>query len=533
MRTTTSNISPLTRLDAALASLLGLVSLTLYVRTLAPGLLYSDSGELQTVVYNLGMTHPTGYPVYVLLGRLFTLIPVGDPAWRVNLFSAILGALTVACTYLIVRLVSGRYLAAVTAALTLAVTPLFWYFSVITELYIPACAFLSGVLLFLLLWRQTGKWPWLAASALLGGLSLGVHNAVALAAPGVLVYLALTARSRREWFAAICGALLGVVLAFSAFLALDALDAEVGYYHATVEPSLSVWYMNETDFDSPFERLEFLYAAKQFNYAMFTDPAETMPSIFGTYVETLGMIFTPLSLILMGLGLIGLFIPRWREGLLLLLGWGVQMIFITNYDIFDVVVFFVPTYVFLAIWIGTGLGALMQALVWGVKRLGWKKGAVPAAALLGVVVLGLTVQFWRGMVAEAWESKAVVFMRATEFEEYPYPFDNPGAVHAQAQAVVEAVEENAIVLVGWDLLFPCYYVSHIEQGRTNLDFHETYPQEGVVEISESMSTYIESNLGVRPVYFQDRPDGSTLRRFEIHLVEKNGIMLYQVIGIKP
>ena len=542
MKPSAANLSPLSRLDAALASLLGLASLTLYFRTLAPGLLYGDSGEFQTVVYSLGMTHPTGYPVYVLFGRLFTLLPLGDPAWRVNLFSAALGALTVACVYLIVRLLSGWRLAAVVAALTLAVTPLFWYFSVITELYIPACACLSGVLLFLLLWRQTGKWPWLAASALLGGLSLGVHSSVALAAPGVLVYLLITTLTprplpkrerQRTWAAAFGGALLGVALALAAFLTLDAANPDAGYYHATVQPALSLWGMSETDFDSPFERLQFLYAAKQFNYAMFSDPAETMPFISGIYRDVLGMVFAPLSLGLMAIGLIGLFFPRWREGLLLLLGVGVQMVFITNYDIFDVVVFFVPTYIFLAICIGTGLGALMQALAWGVKRLGREKGAVPATALLGVVILGLTVQFWGGMAAEAWESKAVVFMRGTEFEEYPYPLDNPGAVHAEAQAMVNAVEDDAIVFLGWDLLFPCYYVAHIEQGRTGLDFHEAYPQEGIYEISESTADYIEANLAARPVYFLERPNGPLMDRFELRLSNRGDISLFQVVGMRP
>jgi len=109
MKPSTANLSPLTRLDAIPACLLGAGSLGLYVRTLAPGLLYGDSGELQTVVYSLGMTHPTGCPVYVLLGRLFTLLPIGGLAWRVNLFSAVLGALTVACIYLIVRLLAGGW----------------------------------------------------------------------------------------------------------------------------------------------------------------------------------------------------------------------------------------------------------------------------------------------------------------------------------------------------------------------------------------------------------------------------------------
>jgi hypothetical protein len=504
MKTSAANLSPLLRLDGALACLLGLAGLVLYVRTLAPGLLYGDSGELQTVVYSLGMTHPTGYPVYVMLGWLFGLLPLGDPAWRVNLFSAVLGGLTVANVYLIVRMLSAWRLAAVTAAVTLAITPLFWYFSVVAELYVPACAFLSGVFLFLLIWRQTGKWPWLAASALLGGLSLGVHTSVALAAPGVLVYLVLTASSRREWIAAACAAMMGVALVFASFLALDARNPDAGYYHATVEPSLSVWKMDASTFDSPLERLEFLYAAKQFNYAMFKRPAETMPFIAGMYLDTLGKIFAPISLALMGIGLLGMFIRRWCEGLLLLLSWGVGMAFITNYNIYDVIVFFVPTFVFLALWIGTGLGVLMQSLAWGSKRIGLEKVAIPAAALIGMVVLGLTAQFWGGIFTKAWESKAVVFMLSTEFAEYPYPIDDPQAVHRRAQALVNAVEDNAIVFLDWDLLFPCYYVAR-ELERTGLDFHEAYPQEGVERFADSAIKYIERNIDTRPIYFSESP----------------------------
>lgn len=115
------------------------------------------------------------------------------------------------------------------------------------------------------------------------------------------------------------------------------------------------------------------------------------------------------------------------------------MLFITNYNIFDVVVFFVPTYLFLALWIGTGLGTLLQTLAAGMKRLRLDKWAVPAATLLGAVVLGLTVQFWGGMVSEAWEARAPVFMRGTEFAEYPFPVNSPQAPHVEAQALVDTV----------------------------------------------------------------------------------------------
>lgn len=98
----------LTRADAWLASLAGGVALLLYARTLAPGLLPYDSGEMQVLTYLLGNTHPTGYQVYLLLANLFARLPTGGLAYRVNLFSAVSAALTVAGVYLSGRLMGGQ-----------------------------------------------------------------------------------------------------------------------------------------------------------------------------------------------------------------------------------------------------------------------------------------------------------------------------------------------------------------------------------------------------------------------------------------
>ncbi len=541
MKPANSSIYQLTRLDGLLASLLGLASLVLYIRTLAPGLLYGDSGEFQTLVYSLGMTHPTGYPVYLLLGRLFSLLPIGDPAWRVNLFSAVLASLSVTNVYLLVRLLAGWRLAGVTAAVTLAVAPLFWYFSVIAELYAPACAFLGGLLLFLLLWRQSGKWGWLAASGMLGGLSLGVHTSVALAAPGILVYLALVALSSRllpgkerwkSWLVAAAGAVAGMALYLCAFLMLDAHNPDAGYYHATIQPALSLWNMTAADFDSPFERLKFLLGARQFSYAMFSNPAATMSSIAGEYWQQLKIDFSPVSLILAGIGLIGLFIRRWHEAVLLVLGWGVAMLFITNYDIFDISALFIPTYVFLVTWVGIGLGILMTVLAWIFKRLHLNRMASPAALLLGTAAFVLALQPSGERILTTWQAKAVVFMRNTGYAYYPYNLDMPLAAQTQAQLIVDAVEADAIVFVYWDLLFPCYYVAD-GQNRSGIDFHETYAQEGISEVGESAADYIAENIGERPVYFLDLPVGPQMSRFQFKPVHREGISLYQVAGLRP
>src|SRR5437764_4290914 len=71
----------------------------LYVRTLAPSVLPGDYAEFQMCAAVLGVPHPTGYPLYVLLGKLFTLLPAGDVAYRVNLSSAVYMAGAAGLTY--------------------------------------------------------------------------------------------------------------------------------------------------------------------------------------------------------------------------------------------------------------------------------------------------------------------------------------------------------------------------------------------------------------------------------------------------
>lgn len=90
-------------LDCLIAALLFAISLAVYSATLTPSLSYKspDGNELATVPYVLGLAHSTGYPLYTWLGKLFTFIPVGDVAHRVNLMSAVLGAARAALLYLI------------------------------------------------------------------------------------------------------------------------------------------------------------------------------------------------------------------------------------------------------------------------------------------------------------------------------------------------------------------------------------------------------------------------------------------------
>ena len=92
---------PLSRADLGLSLVFGLAGAAAYIRTLYPSVLPGDGAEFQTLGFLLGTAHTTGYSIYLLLARLATWLPFGNPAYRVNLLSALMGGLTLALVYLL------------------------------------------------------------------------------------------------------------------------------------------------------------------------------------------------------------------------------------------------------------------------------------------------------------------------------------------------------------------------------------------------------------------------------------------------
>ncbi len=142
----------------------------------------NDSAEFQTLASTLGNTHPTGYPIYLLLAKPATSLPVGDVAYRVNLFSALAGVAVSIELFFLARILTGRMWLSWVASLALAASPTFWSQAIIAEVYVPAAAFLLGVWLCLALWQIQSRSIWAFLAGVLGGMSLGVHLSVALSA---------------------------------------------------------------------------------------------------------------------------------------------------------------------------------------------------------------------------------------------------------------------------------------------------------------------------------------------------------------
>ncbi|MDQ4128030.1 MAG: DUF2723 domain-containing protein, partial [Actinomycetota bacterium] len=185
-----------TLIGAAVAALAGV----LYARTLAPTvLLYGeadtlDSAMLQAGVSVLGIGHPTGYPTYMMLTHLFTYLPVGDTAYRVNLASAVYGVAAVFVVYLVGLRASRRAVAAATGALAFGLSGVFWSQAVIAEVYTLEALLVALVLLVLLVWRDRRDDRYLPLAALLVGLSLTHHLTSVLLVPAALAFVLMTDR---------------------------------------------------------------------------------------------------------------------------------------------------------------------------------------------------------------------------------------------------------------------------------------------------------------------------------------------------
>lgn len=140
----------------------------LYLYTLSPTISVGDSPELTASALILGIGHPPGYPLYMLLGKGISLIPTGGHiSYKINLLSAVLGGVSAFFLYLSILEVFGllrqgapyasRYhgITAFLGALVFAVSPIFWSQSVVSEVYALNSALFIGLLWLGLRWTFT------------------------------------------------------------------------------------------------------------------------------------------------------------------------------------------------------------------------------------------------------------------------------------------------------------------------------------------------------------------------------------------
>lgn len=196
-----------------------LIPLLVYLPDISPYVGRADTFEFQVVGPQLGIAHPSGYPLYTLICKLFSLLPFGTVAWRVNLSSAVFAALGAGFLFLALDTLASRpgaWPVAFLSAMMMAFSPTLWSRAIEAEVYaLNACLVAVGLWL-AVRWHRGSLAPdraWPAFGALLG-LALASH--VTLGALGLLVVPGLLSRRLRPpwraWGLALVLGLAGVAL---------------------------------------------------------------------------------------------------------------------------------------------------------------------------------------------------------------------------------------------------------------------------------------------------------------------------------
>lgn len=226
-----------------------------YVLTLAPTVTFWDAGEFIAAARTLGIPHPPGTPLFVLIAHVWALlVPVGEYAVRTNFLSALLSAAGAGCLFLVVHeslagqlaadhpgAVRVRLAGAALAALLGAFTFTNWQNSNETEVYAVATFTIAAISWLALLWRrrrQEERAPRiLLLIVYLAGLSIGNHLLALLAGPGVVLFLTVTlltdpardpVQRRAEWgqvavLAGVWALLIGTGLGSTALVGVGAI----------------------------------------------------------------------------------------------------------------------------------------------------------------------------------------------------------------------------------------------------------------------------------------------------------------------
>ena len=168
----------------------GVVATALAAWRLMPGVGFWDTAEFQTIPPILGTAHPTGYPTYVILGWLASIVlaPFGEPAFRMNLLSAVLVGVAAGITVDLVRLLTRSTIVGVAAGLGLAATPIVWFIGTHADPHALHLALFAGLLWLLVRWEIARNADpsradrWLVAAAVVTGFSAGNHSLTLLLA---------------------------------------------------------------------------------------------------------------------------------------------------------------------------------------------------------------------------------------------------------------------------------------------------------------------------------------------------------------
>ncbi len=341
------------------------VAFFLYAMTAAPGLLFGDAGEFQFTLPLAGVSHPTGYPLFHMLGWLWEQAFTGNPAWGANLFSAFWGGVAVGAFYLfsaeaMERLATrmkwrrGAGLLAAVTTILFAGNPTFWAQATQAEVYTMNAAFVALILgATLAAAREQDAWP-LWPVALLLGLSLTHHLTTVLLIPGVALtlWLARPQDLRPKTILRTLPWLLAPLLLYL-YIPLRASASPWLTLHLTPETTLHLFD------NSVAGNLRFILGigfSSEIGSAPLTAQIVTAGQLFWAHFTWVGLL-----IILLGLAAMAI-----EGAMLTLILTGVSFILLLLFNLFygigDIAVYYIPLYLIATLWLGMGLAYIVEGL---------------------------------------------------------------------------------------------------------------------------------------------------------------------------
>ena len=322
-----------------------------YALTVAPTVWWLDSAELTTGAYTLGIVHAPGSPSYLLLGHLFTKIPLGDIGYRLNLMSVCAGAGTALLVYLTIQHLTRQHLLALATSWYLAFSYYVWAPAVVAELYALQGTFVAGLFFLALKWREQQR-PWqLLLLAVLFGLGLGNHLSLVLLLPGLALLTLSTSLPWRKprWLllaalGGVAGAAVYVYLPLR-FLADPGLNYAGDYWNVDLASWSGFWWM---------------VSGRMFESLFFAVPMQALPREVFNYLYYLWSNFVGLGLLVGLWGLMSDFRHRPVLHLSLLLMFLCHLTFYVPYAAPDQSTMLVPSYLIWGVWFGIGIHRLSQ-----------------------------------------------------------------------------------------------------------------------------------------------------------------------------
>lgn len=433
------------------SALVGVLTFLVYLRTLSVSIAWGDSPELTSAAFYAGVPHPTGYPLYMLLAHAFLrAFCWGTVAFRMNLLSAISAALAMALLYPVMLRLSRSRPASMATTLLFAFSQTYWSQAVIAEVYAFHMLGMTAVLGCVLAWDTRGERRWLGTAALVYGLCLTHHLMSLLLFPGLLFY-ALTSRHRGQFLRELRWTLPLFLLPLSlyAYLPLAALrDTPLN------------WGDPRT-WDNFLAHL----TGRQYHQAMFHMTRAELWEQFSDYAALRltgreGLLVQQYTLGFLWLAPVGAWslLRRRRRLLGLTLHiYLVDLIYALNYNIFDVEIYYLPSHLMVAVWIGCGLRqvGVWLGLLWRrIELAPARRRPLNLALGSGLLVMPLTL-LW----ANWWVND----------------HHNDWSALMYARAVLETLKPNALLLGGGDnTYFPLLYTRYVEHRRPDVTMLNLY-----------------------------------------------------------